>query len=337
MDERKLELKVGAFLLAVVAAVLGLLWLMDELPTTFGRSLTVDFGHTGNVTKGSPVKMGGVPVGRVDKIALLPDRRDEAGEPLPVRMELSLDAKARAALRADAAVTVATQGPLGEPYLELYPGSANAPALEKDQIVRGLDAPRLDLVAYRLSRFLESASRVLDEDPRALSTLVGGVSSLSRTLDGMLSENRDQVRELAGELSAAAKDLRALSLAARTQLEPGGKGSALLDDAAATAHALRQSVPPLSDKASTTLNGLANLAGTLTAEDGAHLKVAIERYASAGERLDRLAERGEKILARIEAGEGSAGKAIRDPKLYDDLRDLISDLKKHPWKMMWKD
>src|SRR6185369_10102894 len=105
--------------------------------------------HTGHVTQGAPVKLGGVPVGRVDRIRLFPDRRDEAGASLPITMELSLSDEARRALRSDVAVTVATVGPLGEPYLEVEPGSATAPLLSGDAEVRGVEAVRLDQVAAR--------------------------------------------------------------------------------------------------------------------------------------------------------------------------------------------
>lgn len=337
MDERRLETKVGALLLIAIAGGLGLLWLMGEL--TFGKapSLAVEFGHTGNVVKGAPVKLGGVPVGRVERIVLTPDRRDDAGEPLPVRMDLSVDRAVLAALRKDAAVTVATQGPLGESYLELWTGSAHEPPFSNDVPIRGLDAPRLDLVANRLSNFLESASRVLEEDPRALSTLVSGVSSLTRTFDDVLLESRDDLQNLTSELSAAAKDLRVLSAVARKSLEPGGAGARLLDDASDTVGAMKADLPVLSKQARAALGGLAALSSGFTQADGERLKVAVERYAKAGERLERIAERSDRLLAKLEAGEGTAGATLKDPQLYNDLRELVSDLRKHPWKMLWKD
>ena len=144
MDERRLEMKVGALVLAALVGVLGLLWLMGEL--TLGRDtvLSVDFSHTGNVVKGAPVKLGGVVVGRVEEIHLEPDRRDPQGRPLPVRMGLSVKPEAMVALREDTRVTVATVGPLGEPYLELNPGSASSPPLPASGgSLRGTDAPRL--------------------------------------------------------------------------------------------------------------------------------------------------------------------------------------------------
>src|SRR5881275_3310296 len=137
MEERRLEVKVGALLLAALAGALVLLWLMGELTLRHGSTLTVEFGHTGNVVKGAPVKLAGVPVGRVEAVTLLPDRRDEYGESMPVQMELSIDPKVVAAMRADARVTVSSQGPLGESYLELSTGSAQQAALDPKLPIRG--------------------------------------------------------------------------------------------------------------------------------------------------------------------------------------------------------
>ncbi|MHB8875338.1 MAG: MlaD family protein [Myxococcaceae bacterium] len=336
MDEKRLEMKVGAFLIAAVAGCLGLLYLMGELTWGAGTVLSVEFSHTGNVAKGAPVKLGGVPVGRVERIVLTADHRDEEGVPLPVTMELSVEPEALKALRSDVAVTVATAGPLGESYLEVYPGSSNEPRVAGKPI-RGMDAPRLDRLAGHLSTFLESASKVLEDDPHALSTLVHGVAGLSKTVDGVLVENRTDLKTLASELALAAKDLRSLSQTARANLEPGGKGARLIDDAAESARVMRQTLPGLTHEAGRAVGGLAALSGGFTEADGAKLRAAVDKYAAAGEKLERIADRGDRILARLEAGEGSAGKSLKDPQLYDDLKELVKDLRKNPWKMLWKD
>lgn len=337
MDERRLEIRVGALLLLAIAGVLGLLYLMGELALKKPPSLSILFSHTGNVVQGAPVKLGGVQVGKVETIELDPMRRDADGNPLPVKMDVSVDDRTLKALHTDAMVTVATVGPLGEPYLELSPGSANAPMLPKDAVLRGTDAPRLDLVALRLSGFLDAASRALNENPHALETIVGGVSSLTRDVDQVLNENRGDVRTLATELSAAAKDLRALAAVARRNFEPNGKGQQLLNDAAASAKVLRQDVPQISEDAKRTLAQLAALSGQFDQADMQKLKLAIDRYTAAGEKLDRLADRGDRLLGQIEAGQGTLGALQKDPKLYNDIKALVEDLRKHPWKILWKD
>ena len=337
MDERRLELRVGALVVVALAALLGLLALMGELSFGGKPALEVDFSHTGNVIRGAAVKLAGVGVGRVDDVVLLPDRRDGAGQPLPVRMRLVMTPESRAALRTDAQVTVATMGPLGEPYLEISPGSASSGALSDGRPLRGTDAPRLDLVAQRLMAFLEAASRVLDEDPQAISRLVGGIQGLTTTLDGVISDNRGAIGTLGADLSATARDLRMLAQVLRRNMEPGGRAAALLDDAAGTARQLRKDLPQLAGNADALVKSLAAVSGELGPEDGRKIKDALTHYAAAGARLEALAERGERIVARMEAGEGSAGGFIKDPAVYQDLKAFVTDLKKHPWKVLWKE
>lgn len=336
MNERHLEIKVGALLVAAIAGALGLLWLMGEL-SGFGRpALAVEFAHTGNVVKGAPIKLGGVTVGKVERILLTPDHRDTQGEPLPVKMELSLSSEVLSALHADASIAVATQGPLGEAYLEILPGSASAPPLPPGTVLRGIEGARLEQVAQRLSGLLDATSRMLKDNPEAIIALTRNVSGLTRTVDEVLSENRGQIQGLVTELSAAAKDLRLLSATARKTLEPGGRGAALIDEAADTAHVLKKELPPLSASATQALAGLSALSSSLTPEDGKRLKVAIERYSAAGEKLDQIATRADRLLARIEAGEGTLGGLQKDPQVYQDLKALIADLRAHPWKVLWK-
>lgn len=336
MDESRLELKVGALVVAAVGGVLLLLFFMGELSLGGGVTLTVDFAHTGSVVKNAPVKLGGVQVGSVEGVALVADRRDAKGAVLPVKMTLAISKEAAAALRSDAAVTVSSQGPLGESYLELWPGSDAAP-LDPKQPIRGTDAPRLDVVSNRLAHFLDAASDVLEKDPEALAKLFRGVGGLTTTVDGVLTENRDDLRTLTKELAETAKDLRALAAIGRKQLEPGGKANALLDDAAATAKVARAEFPELTKKADVALTGLANVAGPLTKEDGERLKAMVAKYQAAGEKLDVIASRADRLLAKLEAGEGTMGALMKDKQVYTDLKDLLADLKAHPWKFLWKD
>jgi phospholipid/cholesterol/gamma-HCH transport system substrate-binding protein len=337
MDERRLEIKVGALVVAALAGVFGLLYLMGELSLSSGGALKVDFSHTGNVVKGAPVKLGGVAVGRVEEIRLLPDRRDPAGNPLPVQMALSVTPEALAALRSDVRVTVATVGLLGEPYLELTPGSARAAPLPAEAAVRGTDAPRLDVVALQLSAFLDAASSALAKDPEGLMGLASNVSNLARRLNDMLGQNDEDVRTLVSELSAASKDLRVLAHSARVAMQPGGPGARLIDDAAAVASVAKRDLPGISASAGRTLNGLANVTGGLTPEDGERVRTALASYTAAGAHLQQVAARADRLLARMEAGEGTLGAMQKDPQLYEELKALVTDLRKHPWKVLWKD
>lgn len=44
----------------------------------------------------------------------------------------------------------------------------------------------------------------------------------------------------------------------------------------------------------------------------------------------------DRLLAQIEAKKGTAGMLIYDNEAGENLRTLLSDLKRHPWKLLWK-
>jgi phospholipid/cholesterol/gamma-HCH transport system substrate-binding protein len=336
MDETRLELKVGALVLLAIAGALALLFLMGELTLGRGQRLMVDFSHTGNVVKGAPVKLGGVAVGKVEAVMLHPARRDDLGLPLPVSLEISLTDEAAAALKNDCAATVSSQGPLGEPYLEINPGSGSVP-FDLKRSLRGTDAPRIDLVSNRLARFLDVVGNALEKDPEVVTKLLGGVAGLTRNVDGVLTDNRDDIRQILHEMSEAAKDLRAISAAAKAQIEPGGKTAALIDDMSVTAKQLRTDVPGLTQKAQSALTGVNAVAGQFTEEDGKQIRAAALRLAAVSDKLDGMAVRADRIFKKLEAGEGTVGAMIQDKQVYDDLKTLLADLRKHPWKMLWKE
>jgi phospholipid/cholesterol/gamma-HCH transport system substrate-binding protein len=44
----------------------------------------------------------------------------------------------------------------------------------------------------------------------------------------------------------------------------------------------------------------------------------------------------DKVLTQIDAKKGTVGMLVYDDQTAADLRDLLSDLKRHPWKLLWK-
>ncbi len=44
----------------------------------------------------------------------------------------------------------------------------------------------------------------------------------------------------------------------------------------------------------------------------------------------------DKVLAQIDQKKGTVGMMVYDDETADNLRDLLRDLKSHPWKLLWK-
>ena len=41
--------------------------------------------------------------------------------------------------------------------------------------------------------------------------------------------------------------------------------------------------------------------------------------------------------AKVKKGQGTVGAVLMDDALYDDIQTLVRDLKRNPWKFLWKD
>ena len=335
MEEHRLELKVGLLLATALAGCLGLLFLLGELHLG-GSRVTVDFAHSGGVPDGAPVKLAGVRVGRVSALELLPARLGPEGEPLPVRMEVEIADEVFADLRAPARFLVATQGPLGEPFIEIDPGTGGGPPLRAGAVVRGIDPPRMDLLSAKLFAVLDAATEVIG-DGRQARALFRDAAELAAGARGLVDESAPVVAGASRDLAEAAAQLKALVAAASASVGRGGDARRVLDDLGAVSAQLRRDLPAITEKAQRAVDGAATVASSFTETDAARIREALERYERAGESLAALAGRADRLLSEVEAGKGTLGLLARDPELYEDLKALVTDLKRHPWKVFWKD
>lgn len=333
--EERIELKAGTLIILAILGIGGLLYLMGELRVGGGDRVKVQFAHSGAVPKGAPVKLAGVRVGRVRSLELFPDRRDRKGLALPVEMEVEIDHSIFQKLGSRAQFVVATQGPLGEPFLEIEPGPQSSDRLEKGAIVRGIDPPRMDLLSARLFAFLEQATALLSEEGEA-RILARNLTRFADQAEAALRQGGPVIKA-ANDFSATAQEFRELAKALNASFGKRGKFRQMVNDLAVLSAQLRQRIPPIAQQAQRAVNGAAMVTSSLTAEDGKKLQNAITRYEEAGVALQKIAVRADHLLRTLEEGEGTLGGLAKDPQVYQDLRDLISDLKKHPWKVLWKD
>ncbi|CAM4128877.1 MULTISPECIES: outer membrane lipid asymmetry maintenance protein MlaD [Shewanella] len=117
MLTRKIELLVGLFILSGLMAFLVLVFNVANVEVKPGQShytLYAKFTNVGGLKVRSPVKVGGVVVGRVTKIGLDPDE-------LVAVVELAMD-KEYDQFPETSSLSILTSGLLGEQFLGLTPG-----------------------------------------------------------------------------------------------------------------------------------------------------------------------------------------------------------------------
>ena len=341
-DERRTEIKVGILAASALAGIAALLFLMDGFSAS-GELLLADLSHSGGIPRGAPVRMAGVRVGRVRSVTLLPERTDEEGRPLAVHMELDIDREVYGRLHQGTRIEFATQGPLGEAYIELAQGDPKAPLLEKGAVLRAYPQ-RLDQLMPRLMDLMATLQALAGEiDSGSVRTLLGEVRQVAAGVRRFLDEQGETIAGTVQRLDRITVSLEKLTAKGSRMLDKNSDLNRSLKDLSQAAAVLKSELPVLASQAKSALSQLDRLSASVTPEDIEALSQTLREAQSASRRLNEAIDKADSLLAGmdrivggVEQGKGSLGALVKDDALYQDLRTLITELKAHPWRMLWK-
>ena len=291
----KREATVGTVIIAaVVLFFLGTTWLGGK---SIGGSSDdfwkIQFRDAGNLKTSSPVRISGVPVGKVEKIQLV-----EAGKVL-----VSVSLPEKIAIKVDASAKVVPVGFVGDAVVDFDPGDAPVP-LAKSKIIIGSQAiglaDRAQVLSDRADSILLGAQAIVnqktaDQLRSTLTTLESTLRAAQRTMAIYADSSRGPTAELTKTLAS----FRQLS----TRL-----------DSALTHPALGRTL---------------SRTDTLTS----NLAAMTAQLRSTAERLDTLlagVNRGQGTLGKLATDSGFYYD-IRD--LSHSMKELLDELKKHPGKV----
>ncbi|MCE9625628.1 MAG: MlaD family protein [Deltaproteobacteria bacterium] len=127
------EAKVGVFVILAIALLAYITVDVSQLGWTPGGTYKIYtlMDNAEGVTVKTPVQVAGIPVGTVSGIALTPDRKAR------VEIELRKDVK----LGDDVTAEIRTRGVLGDTYIELFPGRADAQEIAPGGVVGRVKQP----------------------------------------------------------------------------------------------------------------------------------------------------------------------------------------------------
>jgi ABC-type transporter Mla subunit MlaD len=336
-DER-LTRRVGTVVLvAIGAAILFVVFLLDRIEVGSYTRVHVFFHQTGGLREGAPVVIAGRAIGRVESIA--PSLRG-AKTPLDgdegVDITVAIGSRNITGLRHGADVFVASKGPLADKYLEIGPTPVAGAPLDDGQPVLGRDPPTLDRVLQRTWENLTTVGSFLDEvRPEA--------QALRKQLD-MLGQRFADVQPTLENTGTLASEVDALVAEARTTWNQalGGRPGvdqigALVTHTRATLADIRVNLDQLAGKAATLRASFAALGARMDAKlpaAVAAVELAIDRIRAAIDKVDPLLASIEELNKRIANDEGSLGKLMHDPEFPEDAKELGKILKRQPWKVI---
>lgn len=334
-----MTVRVGIFVLVGLVILIGFSLRVREQGV--GRDsymLTAYFEEALGLEKGADVSLRGVRIGRVDEIRFDPARKAVVAE-LKVDKEYPLPV--------DSVATIERSTLLGTSFIVVRYGDAGdklaANAELKTESVPGIN----ELVA--------EVTKASTEAREMMAKLRESGDELFAKVEAVVDENREQLKTTSDSFASAGPKLDAIAtrldeFTASVQQGQGTLGRLYKDESLYTdlqkvSAQLNEVVADMKSNEGTlhrliyddTLakqaeDGFAKLGGAgeevqkLIADRRADIEKAIDSLSSLGPKIDEAATNFGEISAKINKGEGTVGKLVNDPSLYEDAQRTVNQV-----------
>ena len=208
-DIRSSDVKAGLLVLLAIIIFFIFFFMITGLSLkTETKQYVTRFGYSNGIQAGTVVRLGGVLVGKVDRVYFPEDDR--------TKIEVQLTVKADAPVKQDSEAFITSSGIMGDYYVEITSGSQEAQVLPDGSILRSKDVPSLvqfgaqmaepfDRIMAQVEDLLVNLNSVLDEkNTQHVSNMVG-------SLDTLIYQNQDAAKEITQNLAKMTDNLQAVT------------------------------------------------------------------------------------------------------------------------------
>jgi phospholipid/cholesterol/gamma-HCH transport system substrate-binding protein len=290
------KLKVGLVItVAIFLLLVGVFFAGNIREMFFAKiELKAEFQDVRGLRRGAPVWIFGTEVGTVKEIHLAPVHG--------AIVTISVNKDILPFLKKDSQASILTMGLLGDKYIELNGGSAQAGPLQPGETIKGS-------AQVQFSNIMET-----------VSAAIGKIGDFVNKLDNLVTE----IEEEQGTVSKLFKDpalydnlknaTQTLSLLMENIKNSQGTLKRLVED------------PSLYNKALASVSNLEEFSKKLNESSGT-LKKVIENP-ELYNNLDKASSKLNSILEGIEKGKGPAGALVKDEELVTEVKNLLVEFKK---------
>jgi phospholipid/cholesterol/gamma-HCH transport system substrate-binding protein len=338
-QERSIEVKVGVLILVSLGILGAFILVMGGITFEKTYSVYVDFDNPGGLQSGAAVRMAGLKVGSVSELAFLGGKVDPVtGRRTLVRVKANVEAKYKDAIREDADFYVTTQGVLGEQFLAIDPGSPEKAVLKEGSIVKGIDPPRLDLFLAKAYELLDVTVAGIKNNKELISDIVTNTAGLLKGLNIIVTGNRERIDRMIANFEELSEEAKVLTHDARMNYVDNPKVLRTVDNIDKLSTDLRNDAGPLLADAKESMANLKRLSATVgDPAQQEKLKKTLDDVAQLASRANAAASDAQAIVTQIKSGKGTVGALLMDEEIYDDMQEMVRDLKHNPWKFLWRE
>lgn len=336
---RSIEVKVGILILTAIGLLAAFVIIMGGVNFQPTYPIYVEFDNPGGLQAGAPVKVAGVKVGKISEIQFRGAEVADTGkrEPL-VRMKVMLEKRYQKSVRENSLFYVTTQGVLGEQFLAIEPGSQDLPALPEGAVVRGIDPPRLDMLLSESYELLHTSVQAIRENRKEFAEAFDGLRKTLKGTGDLMDRNGGKLDRIVTNVETMTAEGADAVKEARAKYVNNPQIDRIVANTDSVTGALAKDTPVLLADAKVTMANAKRISTTLGGEEEqAKMKQAIADVVEVTARVKKITADAETIVGQIKRGKGTAGALMMDEQLYDDLQEMVRDVKHNPWKFFWRE
>ena len=296
----KPEIKVGIVVfIAFVILVIAAIYIGNIKVTGGGYDFYVRFSFASDLRVRSKVKLaGGVVIGTVLDITY-----DEPTGLAKVKARVRDDVK----IKKDADFSIYTSGLMGEKYLEVSGGTPGSGYVKEGDVIDGISPQSMDMALGKIYK-------VSDEFAKALIHLTSIMGS---------DETKNAISEMLKKTTESISGISSIVSDTKPKISSALEG---FEDTTKSLSKAAENIAILSNE----LKEFANK------ENRKNLNSAFSNLNKISAKLDKTIDSLNDVIKKIDKGEGTVSLLLNDKKMAQDLKDLVDDLRKNPWKMLWK-
>jgi phospholipid/cholesterol/gamma-HCH transport system substrate-binding protein len=339
MSQRTIEVRVGILIILSLAMLAGFIVVMGGVNLEPHYTVNVEFDNPGGLKSGAPVKLAGVKIGRITSIEFRSQNaaQAQAGEPL-IKVSARIENRYQGSIHENSLWFVTTQGMLGELFLAVDPGTPDSPALKDGATVRGISPPRLDLLLSESYEILHKAYLGVTNNEQMLRETFEGLHYTLKGTGDFFHKNSAKLDTIVTNLEQLSTNANQTMTAVRERYVDSPQVISILHNIEQTSTVLNNNVSPLINDTRRVLADVSKLSNALASED------QVKRYSQITQDLSQasaqakvIAQDAQGLISHVKQGKGTVGALVMDEAVYDDIQEMLRDLKHNPWKFFWKE
>ncbi len=293
--KNSLETKLGIFVaVTIIAAVIIIETLGSADLFSRGRHVSALFDSAQDLKVGDRVKMAGVEIGRVERIAL-------ADSKVSVTMKLKTDA----AVKTDSKAVIKFTGLMGQNYVAVSFGASGSPRAEEGAVLETGEQPDLSAIMAKLDN------------------AAAGIQNLTKSftgdkIDNLMGPLTDFIKQNSTPITATIANVKNLS--SQIAAGQGTIGKLIYDDSLYTS--ALSTVSNLQDTAISAKSVMSNVSagqgtiGKLLTDDALYVNTTAAMT------------NANEILLKVNSGQGTIGKLVNDQFFYKNAKLSLQKLDK---------